>query len=473
MANISFQAPTDYSVEAADIDRRRRYAELLQQQSMEGVPLPQTPAGGFTPNISWTQGLAKMLQGYAGRKGLDEATARSRALAERFRTEGQDTLQRGMQAYQGTPGQTIPEAPLDPEAAGRGDMQGAPVQMPAQPGNPAAAMAIMGGHPMTQGYSGALMAQMLKAQDPYTLAPGAVRMGPGNAPVAAAPFKPELPKEHVVNGTVYRSGPNGVTPLGGPGEGTWGEPYPLNGASVQRNALTGQVRQAVSREPNVHVSVPPPITSVTIKDPSDPTGNNTIVVDGRTGRKIGDGPKLSATGVAEQKLQLGLPQAKLRVESMGQNLDRLDAALNALHDDKGVTNITGTIMGRTPNITNTATGAQAQLNSIKSQIFQSSLQAMREASKTGGAVGNVSDKEGDKLERTIAALDQAQGTPDFKKQLKKAVDQVRQSKALIDVAFQEQYGGVQGRNAGAERGSSTLNADEQKELEALRARFGR
>ena len=188
MANISFQAPTDYSTEAADIERRRKYAELLQQQSMEGVPLPQTPAGGFTPNISWTQGLAQMLKGYAGRKGLDEATARSKALADRFRTEGQDTLQRGMRAYQGTPGSS--EQIMD-ETANGGEGQMAQINAPGVAGNPGAAMAIMGGHPMTQGFSGALMAQMLKAQDPYTLAPGAVRMGPGNAPVAAAPFKPE------------------------------------------------------------------------------------------------------------------------------------------------------------------------------------------------------------------------------------------------------------------------------------------
>jgi predicted nucleotide-binding protein (sugar kinase/HSP70/actin superfamily) len=65
---------------------------------------------------------------------------------------------------------------------------------------------------------------------------------------------------------------------------------------------------------------------------------------------------------------------------------------------------------------------------------------MREASKTGGAVGNVSDKEGDKLERTIAALDQAQGTPDFQKQLKAAQNQVKLSKTLIQNAYQEQYG---------------------------------
>jgi hypothetical protein len=143
-----------------------------------------------------------------------------------------------------------------------------------------------------------------------------------------------------------------------------------------------------------------------------------------------------------QKLLQDLPQARLRVGAITQNLDRLDTAINELVNDKGLTNITGTLFGRTPNVTNTATGAKAKLNSIKSQIFQSSLQAMREASKTGGAVGNVSDREGDKLERTLAALDQAQSTEDFKKQAVKAVEQLRLSKALIKNAFDEQFGGI-------------------------------
>ena len=68
---------------------------------------------------------------------------------------------------------------------------------------------------------------------------------------------------------------------------------------------------------------------------------------------------------------------------------------------------------------------------------------MREASKTGGAVGNVSDKEGDKLERTLAGLDQSQGTDDFKRQMGKAIEQVRLSKALIQRAFDEQFGDVE------------------------------
>lgn len=207
---------------------------------------------------------------------------------------------------------------------------------------------------------------------------------------------------------------------------------------------------------------------VTIQDPSDP--NKTIVVDANNGnRKIGDGPKLTQVGSAEQKLELNLPAARQHVEMVTQNLDKLDAAMAELHKTPGLENITGTIAGRTWNLTNTATGAQAQLNHIKSNIFQSSLQAMREASKTGGAVGNVSDKEGDKLERTLAALDQAQSTDDFKKQLIKAIEQVQTSKAIIKRAFDDQYGGVQSRNPPATPGGgSEWTPAKQQRLDELR-----
>lgn len=194
------------------------------------------------------------------------------------------------------------------------------------------------------------------------------------------------------------------------------------------------------------------IRTTSLEDPNN--SNRTIVVDANkfnldrymAGDKtgfIGFGPKLTQNGAAEQKLALDLPAARLRVKIIDQNYTKLEKALLDLHNDKGLTNITGGIMGRLPSVSDAGTGAQAKLNSILSNIFQSSLQAMRESSKTGGAVGNVSDKEGDKLQNTIAGLNQFQGTADFKTSVMKAVDQVRLSKKLIREAFDEQFAGVQ------------------------------
>ena len=145
------------------------------------------------------------------------------------------------------------------------------------------------------------------------------------------------------------------------------------------------------------------------------------------------------TGEGMATRALDLPQAKLRTDTMTDNLVKLKTAMQELKDDPGISNITGTLFGRTPNITNTATGAQAKLDSIKSQIFVSALQSMREASKTGGAVGNVSDREGDKLEATLSALAQSQGTSDFKNQLDKAIQQIDLANERILRAFKETY----------------------------------
>ena len=143
--------------------------------------------------------------------------------------------------------------------------------------------------------------------------------------------------------------------------------------------------------------------------------------------------------VARQR-ELDSANAKRSVDLTVQNLDRLDTAMAELDADPGLPRITGSVAGRTPNITNAATGAQAKLDSIKSQIFVSALQSMRDASKTGGAVGQVTEREGDKLENSIAALSQAQGTADFKVQLAKARAQLKASKAIIQRAYSEQYG---------------------------------
>ena len=68
MPTVNF---TDYGAAQDDIARRRRMAELMQQQGLE----PQGPsetAGGFVVPVSWTQGLAKALK--AGLGGISRGS---------------------------------------------------------------------------------------------------------------------------------------------------------------------------------------------------------------------------------------------------------------------------------------------------------------------------------------------------------------------------------------------------------------
>lgn len=67
----------------------------------------------------------------------------------------------------------------------------------------------------------------------------------------------------------------------------------------------------------------PAVTPVTIQDPKDQ--NKTIIVDGRTGKKIGDGPKLTETGrfdVGQQQKMRGLGAAIQEAEDLLSGIKR-------------------------------------------------------------------------------------------------------------------------------------------------------
>src|SRR6185295_16068057 len=83
ITNVGF---SDYAAEQADIERRRAYAQALQQQG--ATPMgPTEQVGGWAIKKSPLEGLAKMLQSYSGRKGQEQASEEQKALAERYQTD--------------------------------------------------------------------------------------------------------------------------------------------------------------------------------------------------------------------------------------------------------------------------------------------------------------------------------------------------------------------------------------------------
>ena len=77
-------------------------------------------------------------------------------------------------------------------------------------------------------------------------------------------------------GDIYPTAPKETKP-----QETWGEPFQLGGATVQKSS-TGQIKTAVTREPRVSVTAPPPVSTIVVKDPSSSTGWS--YKDARTGR---------------------------------------------------------------------------------------------------------------------------------------------------------------------------------------------
>lgn len=87
---------------------------------------------------------------------------------------------------------------------------------------------------------------------------------------------------------------------------------------------------------------------------------------------------------------------------------------------------------------------KAKLDTLKSKTFISTLGAMREASKTGGAVGNVSNMEGQRFENALVALDQAQTDEQFASELQKLVQMTDQAIIRIRDAYMQDYGNIEG-----------------------------
>jgi hypothetical protein len=126
--------------------------------------------------------------------------------------------------------------------------------------------------------------------------------------------------------------------------------------------------------------------------------------------------KLDAKTIATR--EAAYPQATLAVKNGEQNTTQLIKEVNALAEHKGLSGITGLIAGRTPNFSGDARSAQADLKKIIAEGTLKVLTDLRAASKTGGALGNTSNKDIDLLQNAAAALDQTQNTEDFKRKLK-------------------------------------------------------
>lgn len=72
---------------------------------------------------------------------------------------------------------------------------------------------------------------------------------------------------------------------------------------------------------------------------------------------------------------------------------------------------------------------RAELDTLKANIAFNELAAMREASKTGGALGQVSDREGQLLQSALGALDAGQSPDNLRSQLQKIKDSVQRWQA--------------------------------------------
>ena len=152
-------------------------------------------------------------------------------------------------------------------------------------GDPAKAVValLQAGTPQSIELASKLKGMMPKPAEPYTL--GNQRRGPNNELLAEAPMRPQ-------------------------------EQSPLARAQAERvampendpriPAMDNYIRKLSETPKQISPTVinQAPVTPVTIQDPNDP--NSTIVIDGRTRRVLGKGPKMTEAGKIDAKTQLSM-----------------------------------------------------------------------------------------------------------------------------------------------------------------------
>lgn len=146
-------------------------------------------------------------------------------------------------------------------------------------------------------------------------------------------------------------------------------------------------------------------------------------------------------GPADQKQQGQFNADTAAMTSSFSSFDRLAAETNKLLNHPGLKGITG-VRGKLPNMPGgDAADAQALLDTIKSQVAFGVLQDMRNNSKTGGALGAVSDSEGKRLEANLAALDRAQSLDQFKASLQQIINYTDNAKDRMRDSFNMRHQG--------------------------------
>lgn len=133
------------------------------------------------------------------------------------------------------------------------------------------------------------------------------------------------------------------------------------------------------------------------------------------------------------KREAALNQAEALTDQLTGGIDELIGKVSEATAGPG-----GVLLGKFPGTT--AKDLQVNLDSIKANIGFQALQAMREASPTGGSLGNISDTENKLLQARFGALEIGQSPTQLIENLKKVRQRIIQNYSITRAAFANEYG---------------------------------
>src|SRR5574343_351445 len=140
-----------------------------------------------------------------------------------------------------------------------------------------------------------------------------------------------------------------------------------------------------------------------------------------------------------QSREAAFPKATTAIKSFEADADELISDLERLKNHPGLSNITGVIAGRTPSLTAQGRAAQALYDKIIAKGGFQSLQDVRNASPTGGALGSISNQEGKQLKSAFSEIDQKMDAPDVRGAIDRTIQKVQGSKNRVREGYDLTY----------------------------------
>jgi len=180
--------------------------------------------------------------------------------------------------------------------------------------------------------------------------------------------------------------------------------------------------------------------------------------------ETGNRPGGNAGGIAmgqplpgtDLKVRQAENAARSAASAAGVRYDRMIKSAEELLKSPNLDTIVGNIQGNIPETalslsSQGAANALALFNTLLVRGGFAELQALRDASETGGALGQVSDRENVMLQQAAATLSRSQDEPTFKKRVRDYIGELRASKQRVEQAWERQYG--RPFNSGASTGA--------------------
>lgn len=366
-----------YAAEQQDVQRKLALAQALQGQAFQ--PMQARQAGRFVVAPSPLEGIGKIAMALAAKNAGDQATDSGRQLGVKVAGERANALSKALAIGQGN--ETL--IPPDPQEAMQSADYGTPQVGAAKTGS--------AGDPL------AAYSMLARTGDPMLMQAGGQMLGFQQKQQEGEQNRQAKMMERIM--ALDAAATNAA-------------------ASREERAARAAESAALRRE---------------LANQSDTTRRYVADQSAAAARQR-DQDKQDA------KKEVAFNQDIAMLNNMEGSMDRLSTAANEVMRHPGLEGIVGA-RGKIPNFPGSdAANAAAKLQTLKAQVGFGVLQEMRNASKSGGALGSVTEKELGFLQNALAALETTQDVDQFKESLQKIIDYSVGAKARLRNSFNLKHG---------------------------------